>query len=175
MLNKLKGKAMEVHSSVTEKITCTSEVTIETDTTEESIINKLKGKAIEVHADIAEKISDASEAGMEKVQKMIAELDEISPFISELGYTVEGVKVSVGLIPDVSIDIGGMTKTMPEEIYRRIMEEQKDRKMLVSIIKTLQAVSALQQKVHFMGMLSDNISITLGFPPKVSLNFKKKK
>jgi hypothetical protein len=53
------------------------------------------------------------------------------------------------------------------------MEEQKERKMLINIIKSLQTLSTLQNRVHIMGMRSDNISITLGLPPKATLNFKK--
>jgi hypothetical protein len=173
ILGKLKSKAMEMHTGVTEKIADASETCADTKTTETSILNKLKDKAMEVHAGVTEKIVDASEAGMEKIQEMMAEVDEISPCLSELGYTVEGIKVAVGLIPNVSIDIGGMTKTMPEETYRRIMEEHKDRVVLVSVIKTLQTISELQNKVHFLGMRSDNATITFGLPPKISLNFKK--
>jgi hypothetical protein len=140
---------------------------------EESMLNKLKDKVTEVHSSFAEKITDASGTGMEKLQEVMEEVDEISPLIRELGYTVESINVEAGLIPSISIDIGGMTKTMPEETYQRILEEQKDRGILVSVIKTLQSVSALQQKIHFMGMRSDNATITLGLPPKVSLKFMK--
>jgi hypothetical protein len=173
ILNKLRSKARDVHTSVAEKTGDAFEAGAATDSTEESMFNKLKGKAMEVHASVTEKITDASEASMEKIQEAIAELDEVSPFLCELGYTVEGIKIGVGLIPDVSIDIGGMTKTMPVETYVRILEEHKDKKILISIVKTLQTVSALQHKVHFMGMRSDNITITLGLPPKVSMNFRK--
>lgn len=159
MLDKLKSRAMEVHASVTEKITDASEAS--------------KEKLQEVQANIAEKINDASEVGMEKLQELMAEVDEISPILRELGYTLESLQVSVGLIPNVSIDIGGMTKTMPEETYQKVLEEHKDRKILISVVKTLQTVSALQQKVHFMGMRSDMVTITLGLPPKVILKFNK--
>jgi hypothetical protein len=137
------------------------------------MLDKLKNKANEVHASFAEKIAETSETSLEKLQEMMAEVDEISPFLRELGYTVESIHVEIGLIPSVSMDIGGMTKTMPEETYQKILEEQSERKILISVIKTLQAASTLQQKVHFMGMLSDNVTITLGVPPKVSLKFKK--
>lgn len=107
------------------------------------MINKLKDKALEVHANVSEKITNSSEASMEKFQEIIAEVDEISPFILELGYTVDCIQVEVGLIPSVSIDISGMTKTMPEETYKRILEEQKDRNILINVVKTLQTVSAI--------------------------------
>jgi len=57
-------------------------------------------------------------------------------------------------------------KTMPAGAYRKVLEEHKDRKILISVVKTLQTVSALQQKVHFMGMRSDKVTITLSLPPE---------
>jgi hypothetical protein len=173
ILGKLKSKAMEMHTGGTEKIADASGACAEANETETSLLNRLKDKAMEVHAGVTEKIANVSDAGMEKLQEMMAEVEEISPFLCELGYTVEGIKVAIGLIPDISIDIGGMTKTMPEETYQRIMEEHKDKVVLVSIVKALQTISALQNRVHFLGMRSDNATITLGLPPKVSLNFKK--
>jgi hypothetical protein len=137
------------------------------------MLSRLKDTALAVHANVTEKIADASEAGMEKLQEVMEEVDELRPFLQELGYSIEGIQIGIGLIPDVSIDIGGLSKTIPEETYQRILEEQKDRKLLVSILKALQTASALQHKVHFLGMRSDNASITLGLPPKMSLKFKK--
>jgi hypothetical protein len=137
------------------------------------MLKKLKDKAMEVHASVAEKIADSSEASMEKLQEMMTEVNEISPVIRELGYTVDGINIEVGLIPAISLDISGMTKTMPEETYQRILEEHKDRNILINVIKTLQNASALQHKVHIIGMRSDNLTIALGLPPKVILKFKK--
>jgi hypothetical protein len=137
------------------------------------MLDKLKDKALEIHASVSEKIADSTDASMEKLQDMMTEVNEISPVINELGYTVDSINVEVGLMPSISLDISGMTKTIPEETYNRILEEHKDRNILINVIKTLQNASVLQNKVHILGMLSDHITIALGLPPKMILKFKK--
>jgi len=49
----------------------------------------------------------------------------------------------------------------------------KDKKLLCSVLKTLQAASGLHDKIHIVGMKSDSATITLGLPPKITLKFKK--
>jgi hypothetical protein len=139
----------------------------------ESVFGRMKGKALEMKSSVKDKIADISEAGMDKLREMLAEVNDILPFLRELGYSVDGLQVGIGLIPTVAIDIGGLTKTMAPETYARILEEQKERALLVAIIKTLQTTSAVQQKIKLIQMQSDDATITLGIPPKVTLKFKK--
>lgn len=66
-----------------------------------------------------------------------------------------------------------MSKTIEDAKYRQILEEHKGHKLRISVIKTLQTTSSMHQKIRFMQMQSDNAAITLGFPPKINLKFKK--
>ena len=122
---------------------------------------------------MSEKIVMASGAGTELLKDRIAELNEVVPLISELGYCVESVGIGIGLMPDVTLAISGLTKTMPEETYNRVLADQNDKPLLVNVIRALQTASALQDKIHIMGMRADTASITLGLPPKMTLEFKK--
>jgi hypothetical protein len=138
-----------------------------------SVFQIMKDKAKGVQTGLAGTISKASEAGSTKLKEMTDEVDEILPLIRELGYTVDGIQVGVGLIPDIVIEISGLTKTLDEKAYRRILEEKKDKKLLCSVLKTLQTASGLHDKIHIVGMKSDSAAITLGLPPKINLKFKK--
>jgi hypothetical protein len=140
---------------------------------EGSVIDRMKEKAKDIHAGVTEKIADFSEAGMGKVKEMLAEVNAILPFITELGYTTEGISVGIGLMPDISIEVSGLTKTMDETTYQRILEEQKEREVLVAILKALQTASALQSKIKFFGMRADVATITISLPSKLTLKFKK--
>ncbi|MEN6310257.1 MAG: hypothetical protein ABFD80_01820, partial [Acidobacteriota bacterium] len=137
------------------------------------VFRMMKDKARGVQAGIAGKISQASEAGLTKLKEMTDEVNEILPLISELGYSVESIQVGVGLIPDIIIEISGLTKKMDEEAYRRILKEKEDKKLLCSVLRALQAASGLHDKIHIAGMKSDTGTLTLGQPPKVTLKFKK--
>jgi len=110
---------------------------------------------------------------MEKLAELTREIEEIQPFIRELGYALESIQMGVGLIPDIAIEISGLTKIMDEDIYNKILEENRDKKVTISVLKTLQMASLLQRKIKIMGMRSDYATITLGLPPKINLKFKK--
>ena len=141
--------------------------------TKESLLRRLKDRAEEMQAGVSEKIAAVSEGGAAEIKERIAELNEIIPLIADLGYSVDGIRIGVGLIPDVGLAISGLTKTMPEATYNRILQEEKDKPILVNVIKALQTASAMQQRIHIMGMRADSASITLGIPPKITLEFRK--
>jgi len=138
-----------------------------------SMIDKVKQMARDVQDGVKEKITEVSEAGQEKVHEAIDGVNEILPAIRELGYSVDGVSITLGLIPDISIDVSGLSKTIDDEKYQQLCAQHGDRRLLVGVLKTLQAASAMQQKIGFLNMHSDSASITLGLPPRVSLKFRK--
>lgn len=138
-----------------------------------SIFQKMKGRAKEMQADLAEKITQASEAGSNKLRETVEELNEILPVVHDLGYAVDGITVGVGLIPDIAIDISGLSKKMDEETYQRILKEKEDKKLLCAVLRTLQTSSGLHDKIHISGMKSDSATISLTLPPKINLKFKK--
>jgi hypothetical protein len=139
----------------------------------DSVLRRLKDRAEGLQAGVSEKLDAVSGSGMEEFKERIAELNEMIPLISELGYSVEDIRLGIGLLPEVGISISGLTKTMPDEAYNRIIVEQKEKPLLIGTIKALQNASAMQHRIHIMGMRADTASITLGFPPKIMLEFKK--
>lgn len=122
---------------------------------------------------VEDKIADVSEAAQDKVEKAINDVNEILPVIQELGYTVDGVNIAIGIIPDITIDISGLAKTIEDTKYQQILEEHKGHTLRISVVKALQTMSSMHQKIRFGQMESDNASITLGLPPKITLKFKK--
>lgn len=139
----------------------------------DSVLQKVKGKAQEVQSGLVDRVSDASAAGMEKLKDISAELDDLVPLIGQLGYAVERVQIGIGVIPDVAVQISGLTRTMDESAYNRILEEQKEKKVLCAVLRALQTASIMQQKIQIVQMRSDTATITLSIPPKISLDFRK--
>jgi len=137
------------------------------------LLKKFKDKTKEISSCVTEKISDATQAGQDKLEESIGNINGITSAIRELGYSLNGISIGVGLIPDIQFELSGLTKTMDESTFERIMEEQKESKIICATLKALQTASILQNKIHIMGMCSDVAVITLGFPPKISLKFKK--
>jgi hypothetical protein len=143
------------------------------DEEDKSLAGRLKGKVQDVQSSITDALAGASEASVEKLKGAVTEVNELLPLIRELGYSVDGINVGIGLVPDVSISISGLTKTMDEALYRRILDEHKEDRILCGVLIALQSASAIQGKLQFLGMASDTCAITLGLPPKVSLHFKR--
>ena len=84
-------------------------------------------KAKEMQAGVLEKIAAVSGAGLGEFKERIAELNEIIPLIGEPGDDADGLEIGLGLIPDVGMQISGLTKTMPEEPYNRVLQEQQEK------------------------------------------------
>ncbi len=147
----------------------------QTDTPKDSIVQRLRNRAGEIHADAAEAWGSISGAANEEVKGRITELNSLVPMIAELGYSVDGIQIAIGPIPDVVLKISGLSRTMPEDRYRRVLEEHKDKPVLLAVVKALQAASGLHQRIHFMGMRSDTASVVLGLPPKVTLEFNRER
>lgn len=140
---------------------------------EESLFQRMKEKAKEVQSSVAEKIAETSEAAQDKVREKLNDLNNLLPAIRELGYSVDAVQIGIGLLPDVGIDVSGLAKTMDEATYERVLEEQQENKVISLILKTLHTASSWQQKIHLMEMVSDQATITLGIPPKLTLKFQR--
>jgi hypothetical protein len=100
-------------------------------------------------------------------------VNDLVPCIQALGYSVDGIQVGIGLLPDVNIDVSGLAKVMDEATYDRVLEEQKDNKLFTLVLKTLQTTSSWQQKIQFMDMGCDQATITLGIPPRITLKFQR--
>jgi gas vesicle protein len=158
VLDRMKEKAKGMQSEVQEKIADLSEAGMD--------------RAKEMQNNVKEKIADLSEAGMDKLKEVLAEINDMLPLIRELGYTIEGIQVGIGLIPNISLDIGGLTQAMDEEAFKRTLEEHKEKRLLVGVVRTLQATSVLQQKIKLGQMQSNSATIVLSLPPKVTLKFK---
>jgi hypothetical protein len=137
------------------------------------LLKKFKDKTKDISTSVTEKISDAAQAGQDKLEESMGDIDGITSAIRELGYSLNGISIGVGLIPDIQFELSGLTKTMDDGTFERIMEEQKEKKIVCAALKALQTASTLQNRIHIMGMRSDVAAITLGIPPKVTLKFKK--
>lgn len=137
------------------------------------LLKKFKDKTKEISSCVTEKISDAAQASQDKLEESMGDIDGITSAIRELGYSLNSISIGVGLIPDIQFELSGLTKTMDESTFERIMEEQKEKKIICTALKALQTASTLQNKIHIMGMRSDVAVITLGIPPKVTLKFKR--
>ena len=118
----------------------------------------------------AEKFSDIKDAGAEKLDAYVDELLQGVPLIEEAGFEVSGINIDLGIPPDISVSFKKHGEVSAEKIGE-IMEQNPDNKVLYMVLKGLQTAVNLQSKITMNKFTFSGVSIKLGIPPSVSLQY----
>ncbi len=132
------------------------------------IKDDLKGKV----SGVTEYIGDLKEEGKEKSISYINGLSEILPIVAKTGYRLKGVDIEMALPPGINLQFEKFENISKEEIDT-IMEANKDKDLLQTIVKTLVMADEFHNKLKMGDLLFTTISVNLSIPPKVSLKFAK--
>jgi len=132
------------------------------------IKDDLKGKV----SGVTEYIGDLKEEGKEKSISYINGLSEILPIVAKTGYRLKGVDIEMALPPGINLQFEKFENISKEEIDK-IMEANKDKDLLQTIVKTLVMADEFHNKLKMGDLLFTTISVNLSIPPKVSLKFAK--
>ncbi len=132
------------------------------------IKDDLKGKV----SGVTEYIGDLKEEGKEKSISYINGLSEILPIVAKTGYRLKGVDIEMALPPGINLQFEKFENISKEEIDK-IMEADKDKDLLQTIVKTLVMADEFHNKLKMGDLLFTTISVNLSIPPKVSLKFAK--
>ncbi|RJP68138.1 MAG: hypothetical protein C4539_09560 [Ignavibacteriales bacterium] len=132
------------------------------------IKDDLKGKV----SGVTEYIGDLKEEGKEKSISYINGLSEILPIVAKTGYKLKGVDIEMSLPPGINLQFEKFENITKEEIDA-IMEANKDKDLLQTIVKTLVMADEFHNKLKMGDLVFTTISVNLSIPPKVSLNFAK--
>ena len=126
--------------------------------------------------DKAEKLKDASAsvagAGMEKVNQLLDDFNKSVPAIKALGLSVENFRMDMGTIPEINARITGSVDAIDSEKLQKVADENQDNKILVSLMKGLQAAANAKGKLGELGFKGVEADIKLGLPPKISVGFR---
>ena len=118
----------------------------------------------------AEKISEIKDAGSEKLDAYVDELLQGVPLIEEAGFEVSGINIDLGIPPDISVSFSKHHEVSAEKIGE-IMAANPDKSVLNMVLKGLQTAVNLQTKITMNKFTFSGVSIKLGIPPSVSLNY----
>jgi hypothetical protein len=118
----------------------------------------------------ARKFTDpASEA----VSKMLDEFNAALPPLQALGFGVEDIKVSMGLLPEVSAKLIAAVANVNATALGEMIEKRSEQKTLVTVLKALQTAYNIRDQLGDLGLKGVEIDVTLGIPPRVSIGFLK--
>lgn len=132
--------------------------------------DSLKGKV----AGASEFLGDLKEEGKEKFINYVNGLSDIIPIIAQTGYRLKGIDMEVSIPPGVDMHFEKFKNISKEEIDH-ILEANKDKELLRSIVKALVTADEFHKKLKMGDLLLTDISVNLSLPPKVTIKFLKKK
>ena len=109
----------------------------------------------------------------ETANRALDEFNEALPIVRALGLDVKDLHVGMGLLPEVGAKLVGSIATVNVAKINEIAEKEKDKKLLVTILKTLQAAYNVKDRLGDLGLKGVEVEVFLGLPPKVSVGFVK--
>lgn len=136
--------------------------------------NAMKSNLKEQIAGAAEYLSNLKDEGKEKIIDYFNNLTDLIPVIAETGYRLKGIDIDLSIPPGVDMHFEKF-KDLSREAIDEILEKNKDKDMLKTIVNSLVAADDLHKKLKVGNLVFSDISLNIGLPPKVTLKFSKKK
>jgi len=106
----------------------------------------------------------ALDAASKKASEILAKLRSSASVIKKAGFEMGQVSVDVGIQPAVAVDFA-MKKKVSEDEMKTLLEENKDNKILLAVLRTLSAVN----KLDISGYKVEKITVVVSFPPKTTI------
>ena len=138
-----------------------------------AIFDKVKERAKGVQSKVSEGVGKLQVKAGEELQRLSESVETIAPVLEALGYEVMGARITLGLPPAAAIGISGLAKPVDPEAFEALLAEHDGNNLIVAVLKALQHIVGVQNKVRIKGMRADMAEITLGLPPSVSLMFER--
>ncbi|HTQ04174.1 MAG TPA: hypothetical protein VMI54_09965 [Polyangiaceae bacterium] len=118
----------------------------------------------------AAKMGELKEAGMSALVDALDDFNAALPAAREAGYALQGINLALGLPPRVTATFAATDKVTPENV-EHVLATHADRKFTLVLIKSLYQAWQVQRKIHVVGLKPSSLSVLIGFPPSVSINF----
>jgi hypothetical protein len=101
---------------------------------------------------------------------MIADVNQHLPALREAGYNITEVTVELGLTPKV-VATFSTQPDISEERVDAVIEEHREAKVTVALLRALYAAYKLQIGVHVAGLRPKGIALEIGITPAVVVKF----
>jgi hypothetical protein len=97
---------------------------------------ELKAKAADVKNQIAEQAAGMSEMGIARLNEALADFNAALPLLREAGYTLDDVKVDLGVPPSIVADFSG-GGSVPDEKIEALLAENAERHLTVLLVRSV--------------------------------------
>lgn len=99
------------------------------------MFDKLKTAAKGVQESVSEKVGGLQAAAGEKLVELAGSIDEITPVLESLGYTVIGARVDIALPPSASVGITGLGTAVDDELFDAVLAQHEGNRGITSVLK----------------------------------------
>jgi hypothetical protein len=119
---------------------------------------------------LAAKITDMTGVAFTAVKEMVDDLNRHLPALREAGYVVSEVSIEVGLPPKIVASFD-CSREISEERLEAIVEEHKEAKVTVILLRAFHAARRFQDGIKIVGMKPQGIALEMGLIPSVVVKF----
>jgi predicted regulator of amino acid metabolism with ACT domain len=121
------------------------------------------------------KARDLAGPASETISKLLDEFNAALPVMQALGFSVEDIQVTMGLLPEISAKLTAEAAKIDVKALDEMIKKKSEQKTLVAVLKALQTAYNIRDQLGDLGLKGIEIDVTLGIPPKISIGFVKSK
>ena len=121
--------------------------------------------------DLMGKAQELTGAAADGVSGYLNEFNQALPTIQALGFTVQNFSVGMGFLPEVTASLVASVDDMDVDKLNELVEANKDRRVLVALLKALQAAYNIKKQVPDMPFEGLQVDMKLGLPPHIGVQF----
>jgi hypothetical protein len=139
-------------------------------TTASGLKNSIASTAQDVKEALATAAAELHEASTTKIRETLADFNASIPALSEMGYTLTDVAITLGVPPNLHATFQ-VSHDVTDEAVSRSLEQHADRKLTAFLIRALSQARKLQTSIDIAGMKPRGITVEIGLSPGVSIKF----
>jgi hypothetical protein len=122
---------------------------------------------------VLNKTRDLAGSASDTVGKLLDDFNAALPTMRALGFTVEDIRVAMGLLPEVNAKLVATAANIDVNALDEMIKKRSEQKTLVAVLKALQTAYNLRDQLGDFGLKGVVVDLTLGLPPKVGIGFVK--
>jgi hypothetical protein len=100
----------------------------------------------------------------------LADFNAALPALREVGYTLDGMNIDLGVPPKIVANFSG-GDSAPDEKVEELLKENAGHDLTVLLVKSIHQATKLQARITIKGLRPRGLSIEIGLVPKVVVKF----
>lgn len=124
-------------------------------------------------SNVLERTRNLTNTTSEAVSKFLDEFNAALPTIKALGFSVQDIQVSMGILPEIHAKLIANAADVNVEKLDQLIEKKSEEKTLVAVLKGLQTAYNVRDQLGDLGLSAVAIDVKLGLPPSVGIGFFK--